>query len=82
MYERNHETVLEGMLQLKPFAAIKTFYGKDIYGNPVVKTIPLVNFGKAGADSILIKIARGLGGENMLSLWWVKVKGKLESNQH
>jgi hypothetical protein len=80
VYERNHETELEGMLQLNPFPALKTFYGKDIYGNPAVKTIPLVNFGKFGADSILKKIARGLGGENMISLWWVKVKGKLEYN--
>jgi len=78
VYERNHETELEGMLQLNPFPAIKTFYGKDIYGNPVVKTIPLVNFGKFGADPILEKIS--VEHNNNLSALWVKVKGKLEYN--
>src|SRR5439155_11160899 len=53
VYERNHETELEGVLQLNPFPAIKIFYGKDIYGNPVVKTMPLVSFGKFGADPII-----------------------------
>ncbi|HYV93059.1 MAG TPA: hypothetical protein VE978_14810 [Chitinophagales bacterium] len=78
VYERNHETELEGMLQLNPFPAIKTFYGKDIYGNPVVKTIPLVNFGKFGADPIIEKISSE--HNNDLNALWVKVKGKLEYN--
>ena len=76
IYERNHETELEGVLQLNPFPAIKTFYGKDIYGNPVLKTILLVNFGKFGADPILQSIASRHG--NDLSSLWVKVKGKLD----
>lgn len=78
VYERNHETEVEGILQLKPFSAIKTFYGKDIYGNPVVKTIPLLNFGKAGADPILQTISSE--HKDDLSNLWVKVKGKLEYN--
>ena len=78
VYERSHETELEGVLQLNPFPALKTFYGKDIYGNPVVKTIPLVNFGKAGADPIIQKISSQ--HKNDLSSLWVKVKGKLEYN--
>jgi hypothetical protein len=78
IYERNHETELEGVLQLNPFPALKTFYGKDIYGNPVVKTIPIVNFGKFGADPIIEKISSKHNNE--LRALWVRVKGKLEYN--
>lgn len=76
IYERDHETALEGVLQLNPFPAIKTFYGKDIYGNPVVKTILLVNFGKFGADPIIQSIASQ--HQNDLSNLWVRVKGTLD----
>jgi hypothetical protein len=75
IYERDQFTELEGVVMLKPFAAIKTFYGKDIYGNPVVKTIPLVNYGKAGADAIVQSIAEKNHAE--LDELWVKLRGKL-----
>src|SRR6185369_3328449 len=53
VYDHNQLTELEGVIITDPFPAIKTFYGKDIYGNPVLKTIALVNKGKFGADSLL-----------------------------
>jgi nitrite reductase/ring-hydroxylating ferredoxin subunit len=46
-----------GQLILQPFPALRTVVKKDIYGNPVVKTYPLINAWKCGADSLLKKIA-------------------------
>ena len=78
IYERNQYTELEGLLIQKPFPAIKTYFGKDIYGNPVVKTIPLVNKGKFGADSVVaLMIAQHQSSDgNFL----VEVKGRLIYN--
>jgi hypothetical protein len=76
VFERNHETALEGVLQSDPFPAIKTFFGKDIFGNPLIKTILLVNQGKFGADSIVKKIISQDKGENT----YVKINGKLIYN--
>lgn len=77
-YDINQFTELEGTLMLEPFAAIKTFYGKDIYGNPIVKTIPLVNYGKFGADPILQNIEQQ--HKTDLPNLWVKIRGKLIFN--
>jgi len=78
IYERNNFTELEGLLIQKPFPAIKTFFGKDIYGNPVEKTILLVNKGKFGADSLVaLMIAQHKTSDENL---WVKVKGRLIYN--
>src|SRR5215217_306247 len=75
IYERNQYTELEGLLIQKPFPAIKTYFGKDIYGNLVVKTIPLVNKGKFGADSLVaLMIAQHQSSNGNLQ---VKVKGRL-----
>lgn len=73
----NHQsfTTVEGSLQLSPFAAIKTFYGKDLYGNPVLKTIPLVNYGKFGADPIIQSVADANNGQ--LNNLWVTLRGHL-----
>lgn len=75
IFDQKNLKELEGVLMLKPFPAIKTFYGKDLYGNPAVKTIPLVNYGKFGADPIIEDIA-AKHKEDLGSLW-VKLKGKL-----
>ncbi len=45
-----------GQLILKPFPALRTVKGKDIYGNPIVKTYPLINVWKFGADTIVKEI--------------------------
>ncbi len=42
-----------GQLILKPFPALRTVGGKDIYGNPIIKTYPVINAWKFGADSIV-----------------------------
>lgn len=76
IFERTEFTELKGLLVQHPFPAIKTFYGKDIYGNPVVKTIPLVNKGKFGADSIVAQLVR----ENKPGNLWASVRGKLIYN--
>jgi len=44
---------LQGQLLLKPFPMLRTVSGKDAHGNPVVKSYPLVNAGKSGADNLL-----------------------------
>ena len=74
-YDRGHFTELEGKLILDPFPAIRTFYGKDIYGNPVVKTIPLVSYGKFGADPILQSLKEKKHAD--LDQLWIKLRGKL-----
>ena len=76
IFERSEFTELEGLVIQHPFPAVKTFYGKDIYGNPVVKTIPLVNKGKFGADSIVAQVIR----ENKKGYPWASVRGKLIYN--
>ncbi|MEO6168752.1 MAG: hypothetical protein ABIO46_12280 [Chitinophagales bacterium] len=75
IFDQKKLTVIEGVLMLQPFPAIKTFYGKDLYGNPTVKTIPLVNYGKFGADPIVEDIT-ARHKEDLGSLW-VKLRGKL-----
>jgi hypothetical protein len=79
VFERTNFTELEGMLIQQPFPAIKTFYGKDIYGNPLVKTIPLVNKGKFGADSLVARMlaAHRTAGDTL----WVNIKGRLIYNR-
>jgi methionine sulfoxide reductase heme-binding subunit len=45
-----------GQLILKPFPALRTVTGKDVYGNPIIKTYPLINASKFGADSLVKNI--------------------------
>lgn len=78
VYDRNQLTTFEGVIISHPFPAIKTFYGKDIYGNPLVKTFPLVNKGKFGADSLLADLGRKKNIDWKNS--WVQLKGKLIYN--
>ncbi|MBX7108967.1 MAG: hypothetical protein K1X61_10000 [Chitinophagales bacterium] len=75
IYQKDKLTELQGVLVADPFPAIRTFYGKDLYGNPTVKTIPLVNYGKFGADPIIQNVAAGNNGQ--LADLWVKLRGKL-----
>lgn len=79
IFERNKLTELEGVLMLQPFPAIKTLYGKDLYGNPVVKTIPLVNYGKFGAEPVINSVVANNTSD--LNKLWIKVRGKLIYNK-
>ncbi len=79
IFERNKVTELEGILMVQPFPAIKTFYGKDLYGNPVIKTIPLVNYGKFGAEPVINSVAANNSVE--LNKLWIKLRGKLIYNK-
>jgi hypothetical protein len=78
VFERTRFTELEGLLVAHPFPALKTFYGKDAEGNPIIKTIPLVNKGKFGADSLVAQMIANHAGEKEI---WVTVKGKLIYNK-
>ncbi|MFC4232581.1 Rieske 2Fe-2S domain-containing protein [Parasediminibacterium paludis] len=48
-YFADNATKFEGQLIANPFPALRTVQGKDIYGNPIVKTYPLFNTWKFGA---------------------------------
>jgi hypothetical protein len=50
-----------------------------MYGNPVVKTIPLVYYGKFGADPVLQSVAEKNNAD--LKDLWVKLRGKLIYNR-
>ncbi len=61
----------KGQLIAKPFPALRTLVGKDVFGNPLIKTYPLINVWKFGADSLVQKI---LGGSDAAD---VTLKGDL-----
>lgn len=79
IFERKKLTEVEGVLMLEPFPAIRTYYGKDLNGNPAIKTIPLVNYGKFGAEPIIEAVAKSNSAP--LSILWVKLRGKLIYNK-
>ncbi len=57
-FDYDHPQKLRGELVEKPFPALRTVTGKDIYGNPVIKTYPLVNDAKFGADGVVHQLLR------------------------
>jgi methionine sulfoxide reductase heme-binding subunit len=58
----------KGQLIAVPFPAIRTIAGKDIYGNPVIKTYPLVNTWKRGADGAVISFLRTHGNNSFVQI--------------
>jgi len=48
-FDYQHPVTLTGHLVAIPFPALATLAGKDVYGNPAFRLIPLVNEGKFGA---------------------------------
>lgn len=60
MFEYGNFTQVEGIVSLKPIPNIKVVYGKDETGKPIFQTIPLIGFGKFGAETTLQKIAPSL----------------------
>ena len=54
-FELGKLSTIEGYFFSKPVPLIKILEGKDIYGNLIFKSIPLVNYAKFGSEE-LIKI--------------------------
>jgi hypothetical protein len=65
---------MEGWLSVKPVPNLKIINGKDGYGNPVYKTILLMDAFKFGADGVVKKV---LNGD---SVKYVRLTGYLSSN--
>lgn len=75
-FKIDYESVqqIEGWVTKKPVASLKIIEGKDAYGNPIFKTILLLDAFKFGADTLVSKILKGD------SIRYVKLKGYLNSN--
>jgi methionine sulfoxide reductase heme-binding subunit len=65
---------IEGWLSNKPVPTLRIIDGKDVYGNPIFKTILLVDAFKFGADAVVKKVLKGD------SIKYVKLTGYLSSN--
>jgi methionine sulfoxide reductase heme-binding subunit len=65
---------IEGWLSNKPVPSLRILDGKDAYGNPIFKTILLVDAFKFGVDAVVKKV---LNGD---SVKYVKLTGYLSSN--
>ncbi len=70
----NNVKKMEGWLSVKPVPNLKIIDGKDDYGNPVYKTILLMDAFKFGPDAVVKKV---LNGD---SIKFVKLTGYLSSN--
>lgn len=70
----NNVKKMEGWLSVKPVPNLKIIDGKDGYGNPVYKTILLMDAFKFGADAVVKKV---LNGD---SIKYVRLTGYLSSN--
>ncbi len=55
-FEYGQLTKVEGLISLEPIPNIKALYGQDENNQPIFQTIPLIGFGKFGAESTLEKI--------------------------
>ena len=60
-FELGNQSQLTGILSSKPVPVIKMINGRDLFGNPVYQTIPLINFGKFGAVGLLQKFEKQIG---------------------
>ncbi len=54
-------TEVKGIYYASPVPCIKLVNGKDIWGNPSYITVPLVGFGKHGAEGVMAGIAQQKG---------------------
>ncbi len=61
IFEFGSPTELTGVLFNKPVLCIKVISNKDIFGKSSFITIPLVGYGKHGADGILIELEKENG---------------------
>ncbi len=58
IFEFGQLTEVSGIYFNKPVACIKVINGKNIWGNLSYLTIPLVGYGKHGADGIMAEIEK------------------------
>lgn len=58
---------VQGQLIALPFPAIRTLEGKDSKGLPIIKTYPLVNDGKFGANGIVDSIKKTFNTDEYLT---------------
>ena len=58
----------EGQLTETPFPALRTINGKDVYGNPIVETYPLVNAWKFGAKEVVADFLRKYGNNARVAI--------------
>ncbi len=70
----NNVKKMEGWLSVKPVPNLKIIDSKDNYGNPVFKTILLMDAFKFGADEVVTKV---LNGD---SVKYVRLTGYVSSN--
>ncbi len=57
--ETGNPVELQGQLLLRPFPMLRTVGGRDANGNPVIRSYPLVNAGKSGADTLIQSLLSG-----------------------
>lgn len=57
-FEFGKTTVVKGIYFNKPVPVLKIIAGKDIWGNETYLTVPLVGYGKHGADGIINDIEK------------------------
>lgn len=60
-FELGTLTTLKGILLSEPVPAVRILNGRDLLGNPVFQTIPLINFGKFGAAGLLMEFEKKIG---------------------
>ncbi len=70
----NNVQKIDGWLSIKPVPNLKIIDGRDEYGNPIFKTILLMDAFKFGADAVVKKV---LDGD---SIKYVTLTGYLSSN--
>jgi hypothetical protein len=52
-FEYGKITSIEGVLVTTPIPMLKVNMGTDLFGKPVIQTLPMVGFGKMGAQSVI-----------------------------
>lgn len=55
-FEFGQLTEVKGIYQSFPVPALKVFTGKDVFGNSSFITIPLVGYGKSGAEAVITQL--------------------------
>jgi hypothetical protein len=74
-FEYGKLTDIEGVFVKEPIPMIKMKVGKDLYGSQVIQTLPMVGFGKMGAESVMNVMEEKLGQN--LNNKRLRIKGTL-----
>jgi len=78
IFEFGHPTQLSGVLHMRPVPCLRIFEGVDIGGRPLFQMIPLVGYGKFGAEGILSSLQQK--GRVSLEGHLIKLQGTLLYN--